>query len=880
MRNVLAIVKRDGLRLLRVPSAWVILFGLIFIPPLYAWFNVLGFWDPYSNTLNINIAVVNQDKGTDNELTGKVNLGNEIVSQLKENHQLGWQFMDVDEAMAQVKSSKSYAAIVIPEDFSKQLTAVVSDNSARPMLEYYVNEKANALATKVTDTGASTVDRQVNNAFVSTASKVISTAINTTGDKINQTSTNASQETIADITTVRGNLEKARSTIKDVDSQLGQIPGKTGQARQALGQVQNLQNNASQGLSSTSNLLGQTQGSLNEFISSSSTNMDQASTMLSQASGQANLSISQIAGGLTVANSEIGSAANRAQDANAKNAQLLKDLKALNLPGSQDAISQLEKQNADLGQSLTNLQKLNKSTGETVTKTASLADQLNGVTQGTLATGGATRKSLISGALPQLNQGLSTLSTSSGNLSSDISSQGTLIREAYTLLNQIDQTSNSTRKTLGSIENYLSGLDAKLSTISTDLNALGSSNALATYFGEGGKLDVTKVADFMLSPTVLDTKVVYPVASYGSGMAPLFVNLSLWVGAFTLMVIIKLEVDDEGLDNPTPGERYWGRWLLLAPVAAMQGLVTTVGAVLIGVQTASTPLFILTGMVASLVYLSITYALSTTFLHVGKALCIVIVILQIPGTSGLYPIEMMPSFFRRLYPFFPFTYSINALRETIGGFYGNDWGIDMIKLLMFALVFFALGLLGRPRLNNLNRLFAKEIAEGDMIVSEPVERLGNEFPLSQAIAALANKDEYRQTIVNRATRFANLYPKLKRGALIAGILVPAILAITFSYTSATMVNALAAWVIWVLIIIAFLMTIEMTRDRIIRQIRLGNLDDQTIHDMLPSYDSPRRQRKIQARENTTATAPDLEDTADIPLPPETTTTNAQGGEQA
>lgn len=879
MRNVIAIVKRDALRLLRVPAAWVILFGLIFIPPLYAWFNVLGFWDPYGNTVNIHIAVVNQDKGTDNELTGKVNLGDQIVDQLKENHQLGWRFMDVDEAMKQVKTSESYAAIIIPEDFSEQLTGVITNNASRPVLEYFVNEKANALATKVTDTGASTVDKQINNTFVSTASKAISTAINSTSDQINTASRNTSQETVSDLYVIRENLNKTQSTIQEVDNQLAQIPNKTQNARLALQQAQNLQLTASQGLNSASDLFGQTQGSLNTFLSTSSTNLDQSSVLLSQASSQANIAASRVTGSLTVANGAIQSATNTAQDVNAKNSKLLESLKDMNMPGASDVIKQFEKQNADFGQSLSNLQKLNKDTGETVSNTSALADQLNGVTQNTLSATSTTRQKLISGSLPQLNQGLSTLSTSSGNLSSILNSQNAIFQQAYTALDQLDQTSDSTRQSLGTIKNYLAQTDTKLATLTTDLDALGSSNALSNYFGKNGKLDVSKIADFMQSPTVLDTKILYPVTAYGSGMAPLFISLSLWVGVFTLMVIIKLEVDDEDIDNPTPSELYWGRWLLLAPIVTIQGLVTTLGAVIIGVQTASVPLLLLTGMLTSLVYLSIVYALSTTFMHIGKALCIVLVILQIPGASGLYPIEMMPDFFRQIYPFLPFTYSINALRETIGGFYGNSWGVNVGKLFIFAFLFFALGLLGRPRINNLNRLFAKEIAESDMIVSEPVEQLGNEFTLSQEIAMLANKDEYRQMIIEKASHFADLYPKLKRGALIAGILVPAILGVTFSLTSGTKVAALAAWIIWILVIIAFLMSIEMTRDKLLRQLRLGTLDDETLHSMLSLHNGSHQYNRRRNSKKDETIASDITDTVDIHLPT-TFDTNTQGGDEA
>ena len=118
---------------------------------------------------------------------------------------------------------------------------------------------------------------------------------------------------------------------------------------------------------------------------------------------------------------------------------------------------------------------------------------------------------------------------------------------------------------------------------------------------------------------------------------------------------------------------------------------------------------LLTCVITSLVYMSVIFALSTTFMHVGKGVCVALVILQVPGASGLYPIEMMPAFFRAIYPLLPFTYSIDAMRETIGGFYDGLWFAYIGKLLVFVVLAFALGLGARPKLANLNRLFAREI---------------------------------------------------------------------------------------------------------------------------------------------------------------------------
>lgn len=175
-------------------------------------------------------------------------------------------------------------------------------------------------------------------------------------------------------------------------------------------------------------------------------------------------------------------------------------------------------------------------------------------------------------------------------------------------------------------------MENKLITVSTDLKALGSVDMLKNLTG-GSSLDTEKIASFMQSPTVIDTKNVYPINSYGSGMAPLMTNLALWVGAFAFVVIFKVEVDDEGLEglDLTASEKYFARYMLLGIMGAAQGTITTIGDLLLGVQTVNAPLFVLTGAITSLVYLSITFALSTTFMHIGKGLCVALVIVQIPG---------------------------------------------------------------------------------------------------------------------------------------------------------------------------------------------------------------------------------------------------------
>ena len=234
MGNIFKVLRRDFLRLFKVPAAWVILFGMVFIPPLYSWYNIVGFWDPYGNTKGITVAIANNDDGTDNALIGKQNLGDQIVKQMRSNDQLGWTFVTEAEAMDQVESGKAYAAIIIPKDFSDDLAGVVTGGKSRPTLEYYVNEKASAIAPKVTDVGASTVDRTVNSTFVSTVSEVLTEVINTVDGKAISTEDTTKAKALTALAKASDDVQHTRSTIAKLTTKLTDTPEQTRTARQAL----------------------------------------------------------------------------------------------------------------------------------------------------------------------------------------------------------------------------------------------------------------------------------------------------------------------------------------------------------------------------------------------------------------------------------------------------------------------------------------------------------------------------------------------------------------------------------------------------------------------------------------------------------------------
>ena len=632
-------------------------------------------------------------------------------------------------------------------------------------------------------------------------------------------------------------MQHTRSTIAKLTTKLTDTPEQTRTARQALDDARTLGIDTAEGLAGVSTLIGTTQTSLNGFVTSTSEALDQGSSLLSQAAAQANQSVGTVTGTISAANQQVGGLINTAEDINQANADIIDQLKGLpnaNREPLQSAIATLESRNSELAGALGNLDSLNTTIGNASTDTAGLAQHLNTATQTTVREANTARGTITSGAIPQLNTGLNALSSTASTLSTGITSQGSLIDQSKHTLDQLDKAASTTVTALRDTDKALAGVQTKLDTLVTDIKALSISSSLSSLIGTDGKLDAATIADFMLSPTVISEQAVYPVASYGSGMAPLFTTLSLWVGAFVLVVIPKLETDDEGIDDLTPTQGYLGRFLLLATLAAVQGLVTAIGDLVIGIQCASAPVFLLTCVITSLVYMSVIFALSTTFMHVGKGVCVALVILQVPGASGLYPIEMMPAFFRAIYPLLPFT--------------------------------FALGLGARPKLANLNRLFAREIKESDMIIGEPVHLPGSEYRVTQAIAALADHDEYRHAIERRAAKFAYRYPRLLLGALIAGFVVPAALIIVFALTTSEKIVVMGTWLAWVLIIMGFLMVVEFMRDSIRRQTELGSLSDESIRAMLYGHKAKRRDTSAERHEEAD---PSAAVTAIIPTIPPT-----------
>lgn len=835
MKRAFEIFKRDVLRLLRNPVAMVIVVGVCVIPSLYAWYNIVANWDPYGNTAGVKIAVADNDAGVSNELVGEMNAGADVVTELKGNHDLGWTFVDEHEAVEGVKRGEYYAAIVVPKDFSANLVSMFTGSYTEPKLGYYVNEKTNAIAPKVTDTGAKTIEEKINETFVATVTETLvahaqelSRALGVKGDA-------ATGELLSGLDRACAVLDEVHSSITGMGDGVMLAKKTLGAADSTLGGLKDGLPTLSNALSASSSLLHDTRVAGGSFAASLNTAVSQASGHLASASAKANQAIGELMGVVGGAKTKVDLALADVQGLIDANNRVLDALDALiDQPGIQHVLDRLRALNDELTAKHDALAAQSAALGADLEHLKQAADGVNGAIQDGSGIVVDTGNNLNTTVLPQLTQGLDSFAQVSGDLSGIVDGFAPAIGQARSVLNQLSSTLDQASVTLGQVGSSLEATRKHLGSVRTDVASLQSSDLL----GEVSRLSGASPADaakLMSSPVTLDTQTVYPVATYGSGVSPFYTNLALWVGGFVLIAIFKLEVDGEGVGDFTPAQGYFGRWLLMVSLGAIQAIIVCVGDLVLGMQCANPLLFVLAGVFASFVYVNIIYALASAFKHVGKALAVVMVIVQIPGSSGLYPIEMMPQVFQTIHPLLPFTYSIAAMRECVGGFYGAAYVQNLAVLLIFLAVALVLGVGLRPWLLNLNALFDRHLASTSVMICERNAMERPHVSLKHMVAALLDSSGYRASTAARARRFEHRYPKLVRAGWAAMVIVPVALVIASSVLRVDVDGKIALLLIWIasmVAIVAYLIALEYIRESLGGQMRIAAMSEQQLKDDL------------------------------------------------
>ena len=727
MKNIFRIFKNDLMKIHKNVIAMIVIMGITVIPTLYAWFNIAASWDPYGNTRNLKVAVASSDEGYTGELLAvNINLGDQVLSTLHGNTQLDWVFTSSKKAKSGVKSGKYYAAIVIPKDFSKDMMSIFSSNVTHPEIKYYINEKENAIAPKVTQKGANAVQQQINNTFIQTVSQTVLEAF----QLVSNISDNTDDQTIADnlsnaLTQISTNLSSAAGTVQAFSDMASS-------ASTMLNTTTEFLNQSGSGTKASVNALGAAGNgidSLNSALTGATQSINQA---LSQSSAFYSAVSSCVGNALDSYNSDAQACANALTAVSGRVQNLIDGYQSLedSLTKISESVSSPEISKL-FAKVITDIQTAKNSQ-------IAIRDAINNAaTDITSATANATElKNNIDNLIAQSNDSINTVKkdyennvqTSLDNLADDLTSTGSSITS---LLGQLDNSMKDISGVTGSASGNLSDVQTALSDSASLLNEASEkmsnvANAILTSDDNGMQLltsllseDPEAIGSFLASPVKLNETQIYPIENYGSAMAPFYSTLAIWVGAVVMAAMLKVNVSDNvqrKLKNPRESHLYIGRILLLVCIGFLQSALICLGDLyFLGIQCEHPVMFVLAGCFSSLVYVNIIYALTVSFGDIGKAIAVVLMVMQVAGSGGTFPIQCAPAFFRAVYPLLPFVHSMNAMRECIAGFYDMNYWIELGKLALFLIPSLLLGLVLRKPVIKLNDAFTEKLESTHLI---------------------------------------------------------------------------------------------------------------------------------------------------------------------
>ena len=835
MNTSFRILRRDLSRLLHNPFATLIMVGVCILPSLYAWFNIAANMDPYSNTQGIKVAIVNNDK---KEVTDKMTLdaGTEIVKNLKENDQLGWTFTDEAHALEGVKAGTYYAAIILPEDFSSSILSILSGTPTSPQLKYYINEKKNAIAPKITATGAGTVQQEINDTFSAVAADTISNLIVKEVSKVSGSMDTMNSNVSKALNDIHKNLEEYQNIVDRFHSTVNDGTTLIQSTIKTLEQVNVTAAASSDSLNQTSAILQSSREAAGAFSTAFSQNLSDSEIVFGDIYGTASEKLTDVNNTVQSINGTIGENLSSIQLLIDANNRIIQDLQQISdqFPDSivSGILSDLKTQNDSLQHILDTLKERNDQISASLIQVADTRAQLKTITAQNRQSLQDFRNQLQQTMLPTLNQSLDSFSTSSGKLSATLAAISPSVDQLKSILTQLNENLTSSASGFTDTINVLKTIDERICNLTTELNALESSSSYQEFLSLKG-IDSEAVSEFMSSPVEVNTTALYSVKNYGSAMAPFYTNLALWVGGLILVSIFKQEVDrDKNIPHMTIASCYFGRYFLFLILGILQSIIVCLGnLLLLKVQCVHPMRFLLAGMLCSVVYVSLIYALALAFKHVGKALCVLLVILQIPGSSGTYPIEMTPEFFQKLHPLLPFSYGIDAMREAIAGTYEHRFINDLLILCIFLGFSFIIGLCLRPLLMNLNHLFDKKLSESDLMLCE-TNSTELELPhLSLLMRTLRNDEDMRTELTDRATRFEAGYKRHIRIGFFTILILPLIfLVLMFSLEDK--IIFLVLWIISIVVLALYLIIAEYIHDKAQKQIELATMSSDEILEMM------------------------------------------------
>lgn len=725
--NVARIVRSDFKSLFANVMSAIIVVGLVVMPSIFAWYNVIACWNVFDNTGNLTVAVANVDDGYESELVPlRVNVGERVVSALRANDEIDWTFTDEEDAVDGARSGRYYAAVVIPEGFSKDMLTFYSEDVQHAKIVYYANEKKSAIAPKITDKGADSVSYQVNEVFAQTLSEValgIAESVSSFADEADADGRIAAVS--GQLRDMGAQADRMASVLELYSSLAGASQALVSDSGKLIASAQGAADDAgvaaSQGTSSASAMVAAVKGSVDD-LSTALDAGDEAFAEVSAASGAlfdaASAGAEHGAAGLRGQAEALDAQIARYRDIAAQLEELRASLPSESQPALDSVVARLnavaglmEGMRDNLGAAADKLEAGNADVQAERAEVERLAGEARQSSE-------ALAASFDSGLKPSLQQ----LADSAGVLAANMGDGLDSLRTAGA---DLTASAGSAADVLGDAQAEVDEAAQKLHETARELDALGSDVDEALAAGDADALRAVLGADAQLlsralaAPVGIEREAVFPAENFGSAMAPLYTTLALFIGSLLILVVVKPAVSErtrEQLDDPQPRQLFMGRFGVLAFLSLAQTTVMGLGNLLfLQVQVAEPLLFMLCFWIAGLVFTFLIYALVAAFANLGKAVAVLLLIIQVTGCGGSFPLQLLPPFVQALSPWLPATHVVNAMRAAMFGTYGNDFWTEIGLLLLFLIPAALVGLVLRGPLAKFMTWYVEEVESSKLV---------------------------------------------------------------------------------------------------------------------------------------------------------------------
>ncbi|MYL49820.1 YhgE/Pip domain-containing protein [Halobacillus litoralis] len=716
--------------------AMILIGGLIVLPSLYAWFNIKASWDPYSQTDQLPVAVVNEDEGATVRGT-EIDVGKDLVEELKGNDSFDWQFTDRETAMDQLEYGDYYAVIVIPDAFSEKLGTVVSDQPEKSNVEYYVNEKINAIAPKITEKGASVIVDQITKEFVSEVNGTVAELFNELGLEL--------EKDLPDIKRFEEYVFKLEENLPEIYDLISGAYDDSQNAASIINDVQGLLPRADQVTRESLGTIDETTSFLNEAEQRLNEVAPRVEADLKKAQQTAE-DVNSFINDVQSVDLDLTGVTELKDGINQRTSEALEQLNTVEnlLKQVQEQQQQNGEENPENGEENQNQQTGSEASQETVNQALKEVERIREGLQSVQNDTGRLEEQLKD-SQTEIDQTLTTLEEKSGETADRIDAFLTEYKENIEPkflqeINQAQQTLSDARSILTEAQSTIPQISQILG--STESNLAEGQDILEYMLNEypyvnekvnqmadrireiQGETDINEIIEllkndpeaeesFFKEPVSLSKNTRFPIENYGTGMTPFYTVLALWVGA--LLLVSLLSTEPVHTSEYRSYEQYLGKLATFVSIGFLQTLVVTLGNLFfLKIGIAESLYFVLFGLGISFVFMTIVFTLVSVLGDVGKAGAIVFLVLQIAGSGGTYPVALLPEFFQNIHPFLPFSYAVDLLREAVGGIVQARVKTDVIRLSIFAGVFLAIGIFLKGPLHENSRKLMKKSRESGL----------------------------------------------------------------------------------------------------------------------------------------------------------------------